>query len=171
MSPAILYDPRLYVILFRMDVGLAKKAHAKGCSCSGPLDVANYPRKPRAPVDLGPEHSKRFSFCCRICRSRTTPASVRFVDGRIYLFSVVVVITALASGISRTRLNILRKTLGVDRRTLERWRSWWRELFPRVRGAFAPPLEESGAHSVVDRVTTVDELVEVLRSLSIRDAP
>ena len=124
MSKVILSDPRLFAILFRIDSDLAEKARVSRCACSGRLDAANYPRKPRALVDLGPEHHKRFSFCCAVCRQRTTPPSVRFFGRRIYTFPVVVLLTALSAGLSGSRLATLRKEFGVDRRTLERWRLW-----------------------------------------------
>ena len=96
MSTAILSDPRLFVILFRIDSDLAEKARADRCSCGGRLDTADYPRKPRAP-GLGPEYRKRHSFCCAVCRRRTTPPSVRFFARRVYAFPVVVLVTALAA--------------------------------------------------------------------------
>lgn len=167
MSAAILFDPRLHVMLFRIDSEVADEVQGKGCKCGGPLDVANYPRKPRAPGNLGPEYSKRFSFCCRRCRRRATPVSVRFLGRRVHLFPVVVLGTALSAGISRSRLAVLRKELGVDRRTLERWRTWWREVFPRVRSCFSPPIDGSGPHSLVVRVTSgLHALIDVLRVLA-----
>lgn len=83
MSAAILSDPRLFVTLFRIDSDLAEKARAARCSCGGRLDAAHYPRKPRAPGDLGSEHHRRHSFCCALCRCRTTPPSVRFFGRRV----------------------------------------------------------------------------------------
>ena len=137
MSTAILYDRKLFVILNQIDSDLAEKTRAQGCSCGGRLHTSNYPRKPRAPVDLGAEHRKRHSFCCAECRRRETPPSVRFFGRRVYAFPVVVLLTALAAGLSGNRLATLRKEFGVDRRTLERWRVWWRvwwrEVFPETK--------------------------------------
>ena len=42
----------------------------------------------------------------------------------------------------------LKELVGVDRRSLERWRRWWREIFTatpfwqNVRAAFMPPVDE-----------------------------
>lgn len=173
MSLSILSDPRLFATLFRMDSDLAEKARAEGCPCAGRLHVADYPRKPRAPEDLGPEHRKRHSFCCATCRCRTTPPSVRFFGRRVYAFPVVVLVTTLAAGLSGPRLATLRKEFGIDRRTLERWRVWWREVFPRTdfwktgRARFSPPVDGSQLHSLRDRFAEgLDGLVLLLRFLS-----
>ena len=172
MSTDILYDPQLFVILFRIDSDLAEKVRADRCSCGGRLDTADYPRKPRAP-GLGPEDRKRHSFCCAVCRRRTTPPSVRFFSRRVYAFPVVVLLTTLAAGLSTSRLATLRKEFGVDRRTLERWRVWWREVFPQTRfwktarARFSPPVDGAQLDAVRDRFAEgVDGLVLLLRFLS-----
>ena len=42
----------------------------------------------------------------------------------------------------------LQELVGVDRRSLERWRRWWREIFTatpfwqNARAAFMPPVDE-----------------------------
>ena len=42
----------------------------------------------------------------------------------------------------------LKELVGVDRRSLERWRRWWREIFTatpfwqNARAAFMPPVDE-----------------------------
>jgi len=146
LSTAILYDPKLFVILNQIDSDLAEKTRAHSCSCRGRHHTSNYPRKPRVPVDLGAENRKRHSFCCAECRRRETPPSVRFFGCRVYAFPVVVLLTALAAGLSGNRLATLRAEFGVDRRTLERWRVWWREVFPETkfwkaaRARFSPPV-------------------------------
>ena len=173
MQTAIFSDPRLFVILFRIDSELAETARVGRCSCGGRLDVAGYPRKPRAPVDLGPEHHRRHSFCCAVCRRRTTPSSVRFFARRIYAFPVVVLVTTLAAGLSGRRLATLRKEFGVDRRTLERWREWWREVFPQTRfwktarARFSPSVDGGDLQCICDRFGEgLDGLVALLRFLS-----
>ncbi|MEI8033830.1 MAG: hypothetical protein WCH05_10880, partial [Chlorobiaceae bacterium] len=45
-----------------------------------------------------------------------------------------VLISAMVHGIKPERLGTLRQTIGIDRRTLERWRQWWLDTF--VRSAF-----------------------------------
>jgi transposase-like protein len=76
----------------------------------------------------------RNSFCCsgRDCRKRLTPTSVRFLNSRVYLSIVVVLAAVLAQGLSRGRVKTLCEELGVDRRTLARWRAWWQEELPRT---------------------------------------
>lgn len=173
MSTAILSDPQFFVILFRIDSDLAAKARADRCPCGGRLDSADYPRKPRAPGVLGREHHRRHSFCCAGCRRRTTPPSVRFFARRVYAFPVVVLVTALSAGFSGSRLATLRNEFGVDRRTLERWRVWWREVFPETRfwktarARFSPPVDGAQLDAVRARFADgIDGLVLLLRFLS-----
>lgn len=170
---AILTDPRLFVMLFRIDSDLAKAVRESGCPCGGRLDSANYPRKPRAPGELGPEHCRRHSFCCAVCRRRTTPPSVRFFARGVYAFPVVVLVTALASGLSGSRLATLRREFGIDRRTLERWLIWWREVFPQTRfwksarARFSPAVDGSRLDSIRERFAGgIDGLLALLRFLS-----
>lgn len=173
MSTAIFSDPRLFVTLFRIDSDLAEKTQAQRCSCGGRLDVADYPRKPRAPGNLGPEHRKRHSFCCAVCRCRTTPPSVRFFARRVYAFPVVVLVTALSAGLSGSRLAVLRREFGVDRRTLERWGVWWREVFPQTRfwktarARFSPPVGGAQLEAIRERFAEgLDGFVRLLSFLS-----
>jgi hypothetical protein len=170
---SIIFDPRLFAILFRIDSELAETARLQGCPCGGALHVANYPRKPRSPVELGHEHHKRHSFCCGTCRRRTTPPSVRFLDRRMFMFPIVVVVTALAEGRSGRRLTALLSELGVDRRTLGRWRSWWRDAFPATRfwkvarARFSPSVDPPLPHRLVERFTGgMEGVVDLLRFLS-----
>jgi len=166
MSASILSDPRLYVILLQIDLDLATRTQQHGCPhCGGRLDRARYPRKPRAPLALGPEHRRRESFCCAAegCRRRTTPPSVRFLGRRVYLATVVVLATALAQGLSPARVNRLRAEFDVDRTTLRRWQRWWRETFVRTpfwktaRARFMPPVVEAGLpRSLVARFSAED---------------
>ena len=83
-----------------------------------------YRRKPRAVTDLSSGDEWRFSFCCAVegCRRRTNPPSVRFLGRRVYLGVLVVLVSACCQGMSSKRVRILGEELGVDRRTLERWR-------------------------------------------------
>jgi hypothetical protein len=81
------------------------------------------------------DFDRRFSFCCQRegCRKRLTPPSVRFLGRRVWL-SVVVTLSCVAlHGVSARRARKLREEIGVDRRTLERWRRWWRESLPATR--------------------------------------
>jgi hypothetical protein len=91
-------------------------------------------------------YDQRHSFCCAEdgCRKRTTPPSVRFLGRKVYLGVVVTLVTALRQGATARRAAELRRTIGASRRTLARWRAWWRELFPATpfwrvaRGQWVP---------------------------------
>lgn len=115
------------------------------------LHSAQYPRKPRGGPTKLPGYEWRHSFCCAVegCRKRTTPPSVRFLGRKVYLGVVVVLASALRHGATPARLARLRAELGVCRRTLERWRVWWREVFVATqcwraaKGRFATPVDEA----------------------------
>src|SRR5690606_16325982 len=93
----------------------------------------------------------RLSFCCARdgCRRRHTPASVRFLDRRVFLGAVVVLVTALPSGLTGKRVAVLCQQFGVSVRTLRRWQVWWRErfvataLWKRLRGRLVVPVAPS----------------------------
>jgi hypothetical protein len=173
---ALLGDTRLYALLERIDEDLAAQARAKGCRCGGRLDRACYPRKPRGP-GLPESYARRRSFCCAQaqCRRRTTPVSVRFLGRRVYAGAVVVLVCALRDGPSALRAAYLRQWVGVDRRTLARWRRWWREEFPRsvlwrgARGSFVPPVAETQLpHALLERFVGAqlrERLIALLRFL------
>ena len=72
--------------------------------------------------------------------------SVRFLGRRVYLGLAVVLMSSRIIGptSSTTRLS---GTLDVPLRTLQRWRHWWRDLFPLTSlwqaacARFMPPVE------------------------------
>jgi hypothetical protein len=143
---ALLQDPKFFTLLLRIDHELAAQVRADGCRCGGALHRADYPRKPRgAPVELRCDHSSRLSFCCAECRKRATSMSVRFLGRRVYLALAVVGVSARRAGPPPAAAR-LGTQLGVARRTVARWREWWREQFPLTplwRAAcarFMPPL-------------------------------
>ena len=145
-----LADARLYEVLAGIDADLAETARKAGCRvCGGVLHSACFPRKPSGgPGELPAGYDRRHSFCCAAdgCRTRRTPPSVRFLGRKVYLGAVVVLATALRHGPTRTRAAYLRELLGVDARTLARWRQWWRATFAEsrwwtaMRGRFVPPV-------------------------------
>ncbi len=176
MCLTLLQDSRLYPFLLTIDREFAEQARADGCHCSGRVHRADYERKPRGgPSGLGPEYDKRFSFCCAVegCRSRKTPPSVRFLGRRVYLGAVVLLVSAMQGGITDKRSADLRTRLGVSRRTLWRWRSWWREAFPgsdfwkRARGRFMPPLNDGSLPaSLLASFTDEDDRSRLIQALS-----
>jgi len=128
----ILSDPRLLEQLERIDQDLADEVRARGCPhCGGRLHSANYQRRPRCGPLTGEAVQQRLSLCCgrEGCRRRATPPSVRFLGRRVYAGAVVVLASAMEHGLTAARYRELRAVLGVSRRTVERWRRWWRETF------------------------------------------
>lgn len=137
IEKALLCDSTLYLWLMEVDRDLARQAKAGNCLwCGGRLDSAVYPRKPRGgPADLADDYSTRLSFCCaqENCRRRMTPPSVRFLGRKVYLGAVVVLLSAMLHGSTPPRAARLRELFGVSRRTLARWRLWWRTAFAQSR--------------------------------------
>lgn len=127
----MLADEGIAPLLEKVDRDLASSTREGGCRrCGDKLHCDNYPRKPRG----GPGHwDKRLSFTCAGKRHRTTPPSVRFLGRKVYVATVVVLLSAMRHGLSRERVELLRERLGIDRRTLERWRKWWLESFVQSR--------------------------------------
>ena len=121
-----------WLFLFSVDQDLAECTRQKACVCGGRLHRADYPRKPRGSDDLPEDYSYRFSFCCACegCRKRVTPPSVRFLSRKVYLFAVVVLVSAMRQGPSPRRVRELAHLFGADRRTIARWQLFWREHVP-----------------------------------------
>jgi hypothetical protein len=159
---AVLADARFHEQLLVFDRDLAAAARAARCwLCGGALHSASYDRKPRGcPGGLGQEYAERFSFCCAVdgCRKRTTPPSLRFLGRKVYLATVVTLVSAMLLGTTPSRLARLSVVPGLDRRTLARWRAWWRSSFSDgpfaavTRAALVPPLDIAGLPvSLLDR--------------------
>ena len=147
MCHAQLADPNFFRLLLRIDEELAGDTRARGCPCGGVLHRANYPRKPRACLaEVLADFVFRFSFCCGLCRKRSTSLSVRFLGRRVYLALAVVLGSARHAGQTPAAAQI-GQALGVSGRTLQRWRQWWRQQFPltplwQAAGArFMPPVD------------------------------
>lgn len=148
MYQRLLGSERLREFLFRCDRELAEEVRKGGCRrCAGRLHRANYPRKPRGDDSAaGPVF--RLSFCCGVegCRKRATPGSLRFLGRKVYLGLTVVIAGVLGQEVSGLRAGPLQTLLGVSRRTLSRWRRWWREGFAKsgfwqaARGRFPTPI-------------------------------
>lgn len=177
MCHVLLGDAKLYFHLLRIDRDLAAVVRAGGCpDCGGRLDVADYPRKPRGgPAVLPPEYQRRFSFCCDRCRHRVTPPSVRFFGRRVYLAPVLLIVSAMRGALTARRLGRLRRLYDVDRRTVLRWRGWWRESFATtafwraMAARFAPAVviaELTGALLARFRGSTRERVIAALRFLS-----
>ncbi|MBO0741124.1 MAG: hypothetical protein J2P51_06835 [Hyphomicrobiaceae bacterium] len=173
-----LINATFYKFLEQIDEDEAARTRAAGCPvCGCRLDSARYPRKPRGgPREFDEQSHYRFSFCGAICRSRTTPVSVRFLGRRVYWAAVVILATALRSGLSDRRAQQLSRLIGVPKRTLKRWRTWWLKDFvdspfwKNARAQFMPPVETSGLPaSLLERFSGSDlaqQLVAALRFLA-----
>jgi hypothetical protein len=162
----------------KMDRTLLSEARSKACArCGSALHTSDFKRKPRGgPAELGEEADVRFSLCCSEdgCRTRQTPPSVRFLGRKVYLGAVVVLVSAMRHGATPTRMRTLREHLGVSRRSVERWRRWWRETFAEspfwraAAAAFMPPAGPGRLPlSLLERFAGDDEarLVALLRFL------
>jgi len=176
---ALLADARFHELLLVCDRDLVAAARAKRCaSCGGRLDSASFERKPRGRlVACEAEHDRRFSLCCAVdgCCKRVTPPSFRFLGRRVYLGAVVVLVGALQSGLTETRLRRLQDVVGVSRRTVARWRAWWLSAFAagsfwrHASTAFMPPADPQRLPaSVLDRFagTAEAKLISLLRFLA-----
>ena len=151
MYQAVLADAKFHEQLLVFDRDLAASARTARCwLCGGTLHSASFGRKPRGgPPGLGQAYAERFSFCCAVdgCRKRTTPPSLRFLGRKVYLATVVTLISAMLLGTTPSRLARLSVVPGLDRRTLARWRAWWRYTFSDgsfaavARAAVATPID------------------------------
>lgn len=143
----ILRDTRFYELLLGFDRQIAEAVHADRCrKCGVALHWGSWERKPRGgPVGLGPRHRLRFSLCCAAdgCRKRETPGSLRFLGRKVFFGAMVVLISAMQSGLNPVRMRRLKELVGVSRRTVLRWRDWWHTVFAmspfwRAHRALAP---------------------------------
>jgi len=169
----------VYELLEKCDAELAEKCRLDGCQkCpanEGRLHRSDYRRKPRG----GPEAAKkvetwRDSFCCdrEGCRKRHTPPSVRFLGPKVYWGVVVVLMGAMQDGVKAARVEVLRARLGIDGRTLERWRTWWLATFvesrfwKEARAQFMPvPCQKTLPWSLCEAfgIDRLDRLLKLLR--------
>lgn len=151
----VLNTKKLYDWQEKIDNEFAEKVRMAGCEhCQGVLHRGDYDRKPRGVKDgqEAIEHwDKRASFCCNQegCRKRHTPPSVRFLGSKVYVGIVVILVAAMMHGPNGRRVAVLHEALGIDKRTLLRWRQWWLEEFVQTpfwkvnRARFMPVLEEA----------------------------
>jgi hypothetical protein len=176
---ALLSNARFHDLLLAFDRDLADAARNAGCAlCRGVLHSARYWRKPRGRgCAVDPEHDRRFSFCCAAdgCRSRATPPSLRFLGRKVYLATIVVVVSMMQHGVTERRMRQLTEAVGVDRRTVVRWRLWWREDFTAsafwqmARAAFMPPVEQDRLPAALIerfRGAGTEPLIALLRFIS-----
>jgi hypothetical protein len=177
----LLLDSSFFALLLRFDEDLARQVRQAGCTaCGGALHSARYRRKPRGgPEGLGAEHRLRQSFCCAAegCRRRATPPSLRFLGRKVFFGLWVLLLPVLREGPTPQRLSRLEEAFAVSRRTLLRWRRWWREVVPSSRfwqarrGDWASPvalaaLPGSLLAGFSDLVAVSERVLAVLRWLA-----
>ncbi len=178
MYKSLIGDVLFQTQLLAFDRDLVASARARGCPCGGALHSGDYQRKPRGLCrGLGPEHSRRFSLACAVdgCRKRAMPASFRFLGPKVYVATLVILLTALRLGPTAARLRRLAAETGVDRRTLARWRQWWLKAFQEsafwraAQALFMPPADPALIPlALLDRFAGSPEarLLSLLRLLS-----
>ena len=174
----ILRDGRFYELLLGFDRQIADAAHAdRCCKCGAALHWGSWERKPRGgPTGLQPQHRLRFSLCCAAdgCRKRETPGSLRFLGRKVYLGAMVVLISAMQSGLTVQRMKRLKELVGVSRRTVLRWRDWWRTVFTmspfwRAHRGLAPAARDADLPASLLKSfdgATLRQLISLLRFLA-----
>jgi hypothetical protein len=130
-------DASFFQKLRELDLRVFEETKNRPCPrCGGKLDTSHFPRKPRG---LGGQEDRRFSLCCRNegCRHRVTPPSLRFLGRKVYSAWVVITVLEFAAE--------LGLEAAICRRTLARWRTYWRErldeahAFMRAARGVLPP--------------------------------
>ena len=175
---ALLRD-EFYEFLLRIDEDLAAETQAGGCRrCGSALHKNRYQRKPRGGglIGLGKGPHFHFSLSCSRCEKRHNPRSVRFLGRRVYLAAIVVLASALRSGLTDRRAKQLTEWLRVPRTTIGRWRAWWVQGFVEssfwkvTRAQFMPVIAIAALpSSLLERFRGLDllsQLVTLLRFLS-----
>jgi hypothetical protein len=175
----LLNNATFHELLLAYDRDLADTTRCAGCLlCGGVVHSAPWWRKSRGrPVCLGREHDQRLSFCCAVdgCRSRATPPSLRFLGRKVYLAATVVLIAIMQHGTTDRRVRELTALIDVNRRTVERWRKWWRERFTATsfwrseRAKLMPPVDADRLPaSLIERFSgdDTDRLVALLRFIA-----
>lgn len=133
MSHKFLMASSFHSLLTVMDYELAEQERVKGCVyCGGRLHRSNYPRSPfGVPMRHRAYYEERFSHCCGVCRKRTTPPSVRFFGRYWFPAPLLILISALANGVTNKLCSRLKRLFGVmiNKKTWKRWQRWWRDIF------------------------------------------
>jgi hypothetical protein len=145
------YDVKFLKALVEIDADYAEQVRRSGCAhCGGPLDHADYGRKPRPELgEAAEDYQRRCSFCCRRegCRKRATPPSLRFFGRKVYIAVWVIVASAAGQAEPLTGRGGVRRVHGVPARTVRRWLDWWRTVFAlgtywsEVKALFATPVD------------------------------
>jgi hypothetical protein len=119
-------------ILHSIDEDLAEKKKATPCPfCGDRLHQSNYERKPRGGPKVPDKYCLRHSLCCRECRRRVLPPSARFMGRKVYWGGVILTVLALRDNrMGSMSMRRLMKLFSVSLKTVMRWVSYFREVFP-----------------------------------------
>jgi len=180
VSHCLSLDSSFWIKLFHIDRHRAESVRAAGClHCgNGVLHAAHYRRKPRGEDRqiLGPEYAWRFSFCCSLCRRRTTPESVRFLGRKVYLGATISQLSADTGALEKDQRMDLIERLNVPPQTLHRWRHWWQATLPvsalwkTLAGRFSPSVDTKWLPGqLLTRLSGADSgqrLIQLLQLLS-----
>jgi hypothetical protein len=86
--------------------------------------------------------------------------------------TVVILISAMRYGLNPGAARLLGEKLGVDRRTLQRWRCWWLDTFVQspfwkaVRARFMPSVCEKTLPASLCEAFDLDRLGDLLKFLA-----
>ena len=144
-------DAKWFATLAAIDEIFAENVRVGGCAdCGGPLDRADYERKPRGELgESAGAFARRRSFCCRRegCRHRATPPSARFLGRKVYVAVVIVIASVLGRERSLVGRGTSRRVATVPVRTVRRWLDWWQiafaltDFWQDAKGFFATPVD------------------------------
>lgn len=178
----LVWNAKWQVTVTAMDLQLAGERKSKGCPyCGGKLHSARFPRLLRGGHGNTPISVHRHSFCCETCRKRVTPPSVRFFGRRRYAMTSMLLVSVLQPGkANKAQQDKLRSLLGISKRTLARWRLWWRDAFVRTAlwrsegASIVPPIPSHELPSgLIERFAgnSIQQLLYALVFLSPLSAP
>ncbi|HUQ97801.1 MAG TPA: hypothetical protein VM166_00010 [Gemmatimonadaceae bacterium] len=96
-----------------------------------------------------------------------TPASLRFLDRKVFFAVIVLLVPVLREGLTPERMRRLRERFQVSERTVRRWVRFWRETFATsrtwqaARRWFARPVRtEEMPASLVEAFSHINDLHE-----------
>jgi len=162
------FEPEFLKLLYELDKIEAGHVKRSGCKyCGGVLDRSDYWRNPRGLDFVERRYERRFSFCCRDCRRRVTPGSVRFLGRKVYLGLVVVVMSYLRQGRKPVLMRGLTGLSGAAEVTIRRWLCWWQDsvvvsdFWRGSRSFFFPPVTEGSIpFSLYERFRSVSGSIQ-----------
>lgn len=126
------FSVSFFMYLLRIDQFIAKYTRESPCPyCRKRLHVSNWQRAGfGVPIGCSEEALIRHSFCCRDCRKRITPNSLRFMYYKRHATYAELILCALRPDYQdRVSQDKLEELLGIDHKKLKILRKWWRRRF------------------------------------------